>query len=245
MQSGGSIDPSRHLLLRGVGTRFPGFELGPLDLDLALGERWALAGANGSGKTTTVRIISGRLPDFTGSTTLLGIDVAHDPPAARARVGLLPEQRAGFGWMTVRQHLDFVSAFHPAWDPDYAARLQAGFHLRDDARVGTLSKGMRLKLSLVAAEAFRPPILLLDEPTSGVDPVAREELLDLLDDAVPEGGDRLLIFSTHVLEDLDRLRPRVAVLAGGTLRRVGTTEELLGPDPDDPRRRALIRELGA
>lgn len=244
MQPTEARDPSS-LLLRGVGTRFPGFELGPLDLEMTLGERWALAGANGSGKTTTVRIISGRLHDYQGDVTLLGMNVASDPPTARGRVGVLPEQRTGFGWMTVRQHLDFVSAFHPNWDPDYAARLQAGFDLRDEARVGTLSKGMRLKLSLVAAEAFRPPILLLDEPTSGVDPVAREELLDLLDDAVPEGGDRLLIFSTHILEDLDRLRPRVAVLAGGKLRRVGTTGELLGPDPDDPRRRTLIRELSA
>lgn len=243
MQASDSDDASRRLRLRRVGASFPGFELGPLDLDMALGERWALAGANGSGKTTTVRIISGRLPDFHGEATVLGIDVADDPPTARSRVGVLPEQRAGFGWMTVRQHLDFVSAFHPTWDPGYAAQLQAGFALPDEAKVGTLSKGMRLKLSLVAAEAFRPPVLLLDEPTSGVDPVAREALLDLLDEVVPEGGDRLLIFSTHILEDLDRLRPRVAVLAGGELTRVGSTEELLGPDPDDPRRRALIREL--
>ncbi|MEQ9569142.1 MAG: ABC transporter ATP-binding protein [Longimicrobiales bacterium] len=238
-----SIDPSRHLELHGVATHFSGFDLGPLDLDMALGERWVIAGANGSGKTTTVRIISGRLPDFEGTVTVLGADVRESPVAVRARIGLLPEQRAGFGWMTVREHLDFVSAFHPEWDPDYAARLQAGFHLRDEAKVGTLSKGMRLKLALVAAEAFRPPILLLDEPTSGVDPVAREGLLDLIDEAVPPGGNRLLIFSTHILEDLDRLRPQIAVLAGGRLQRMGAADELLGPDRDDPRRRALIREM--
>lgn len=245
MQPTESSDVKRLLRVRAVGTRFSGFELGPLDFGMELGQRWALAGANGSGKTTTVRIISGRIPDFEGSATVLGTDVRRHPAETRALIGLLPERRVGLGWMTVREHLDFLSAFHPGWDPDYAAQLQIRLNLPDSARVGTLSKGMRLKLSLLAAEAFRPPILLLDEPTSGVDPVARERLLDLLDEAVPEGGDRLLIFSTHILEDLDRLRPRVAVLASGQLRRVGTADELLGPDPDHPGRRALIRELNS
>lgn len=231
------------LTLEGVTVRFPGFQLGPLDLQMHLGERWALAGVNGSGKTTTVRVVTGRLRDFEGRVTLLGTDVAADPPGARTRLGVLPERRTGFGWMTVREHLDFLAPFHPTWDAAYARELQNRFGLSDREPVGALSTGMRLRLALVAAEAFRPPVLLLDEPTSGIDPIGRDHLLEMLDELVPPGGDRLLIFSTHILEDLERLRPRIAVLRGGQLRRIGTSDELLPPDPDDPHRRLLLKEM--
>lgn len=240
---GGRSNGARALTLERVTTRFPDFSLGPIDLEMRLGERWAFAGANGSGKTTTVRIICGRHHGFGGRVTLLGTDVAADPAGARAHIGLLPERRVGFGWMTVRQHLDFVATFHPTWDSAYARELQDQLELSDREKVGTLSTGNRLRLALVAAEAFRPPILLLDEPTSGIDPIGRDILIEMLDEVVPRGSDRLLIFSTHILEDLERLQPRIAVLAAGQLRRVGTSDELLPPDPTDPTRRRLLNEM--
>ena len=197
--------------------RYSGFVLEALDLEFAPGERVAFVGANGAGKSTTLRAIAGRATDYAGKVTVSGTDIRSLLPAVRANIGFLPERPLGFGWMTVAEHLRFLSNFFPTWDRDYGHALLRRLDLPPSSKVGTLSKGMAVKLSLIAAEAPRPPLLILDEPTSAIDPVMRGELLELIDDCVPAGGDRLVLFSSHILEDVERIADRVVLLRRGRL----------------------------
>lgn len=203
--------------LTGFRVGFGRFELGPLDLRVRAGDRLALVGPNGAGKSTTLRAMSGRLPDYGGSVEVGGVEVRASPVHVRGSVGVLPEDLLGFGWMSVREHLGFLARFHPEWDRGYAEQLRRDLDVPADRALADLSRGNRVKLSLVAAEAFRPPVLLLDEPTSGIDPLMRRRILDLVDRCAPRDGGRTVVFSTHILEDLDRLADRVVLLHGGRL----------------------------
>lgn len=205
---------------------YPLFRLEPLSLDFSDGERVAIVGPNGSGKSTIMKAIAGLLSDYDGSIRVDGTEMRTATAEIRARIGLMPEELRAFGWMTVRQHLDFVSRFYGGWDRDYEKELLDRLALPEQARIGTLSKGMRVKLAFVTAEVHRPPILLLDEPTSGLDPVVRRELIDAVRECVPEDGGRLALFSTHILEDVEWLAERVVVLRHGRLE-LDTTVELL------------------
>ena len=207
--------------------RFDGFTLGPLDLGVEAGERMALVGPNGAGKSTTMRGMAGRLETYEGSALLNGLEVREDPVAVRGTVGVLPEELLGFGWMTVADHLAFLPSFHAAWDRAYAEELREHLEIPTGTPLADLSKGNRVKLSLVVAEAFRPPVLLLDEPTSGIDPLMRRRILDLVDQCAPRGGGRTVLFSTHILEDLDRIADRVVLLKDGRVLRDASLEELV------------------
>lgn len=213
--------------LRGFSVDYPTFVLGPLSLALQRGERVALVGPNGAGKTTTLMAMGGRLrADYTGSVLTEGREMRSVLPHVRTRIGVVPEELAGFRWMTVRQHLDFLRRFYPAWDRDYENTLLLRLGLPETTRLGALSKGMRVKLSIIAAEACRPDVLLLDEPTSGLDPVVRRGLVDIVRDCVPSGGDRTVVFSTHLLEDVEWMADRVIVLKSGTLCMDTTVDSL-------------------
>ncbi len=197
---------------------FSGFTLGPLSLAIGEGERVALVGPNGAGKSTTLRGIAGLLPGgYAGHARVDGQEVAETGPAVRRRVGLLPERMAGFGWMTVAEHLAFLSAFHPTWDARHARELLDRLELPDDVKLAHLSKGMQVKLSLVSTEAYRPPVLLLDEPTSGIDPLMRRDLLLLLRECAQGAERRTLLFSSHILEDVEIVAERVLLLRSGKL----------------------------
>jgi ABC-2 type transport system ATP-binding protein len=196
---------------------YPGFTLGPLSLEVTSGERIALVGPNGAGKSTLLRTICGLQRDYGGRVTVEGKDVRTLGPRVRIRIGVLPERMLGFGWMTVGDHLRFLSSFHPSWDEAYAEELRMGLGLPAGARLANLSKGMQVKLSFVAAEAYRPPVLLLDEPTSGIDPVMRGELLARIRQCAPDEGDRTVIFSSHLLEDVDAVARRVLLLRKGRI----------------------------
>ncbi len=214
------------LSLRKFTVRYSAFTLEPLSLDFKPGERVAFIGPNGSGKSTTFRALAGRASEYEGQIFLDGKDLRYLTPLARRRIGFLPESMAGYGWMTVREHLQFIREFFPEWDDAYAAALISRLRIPVDHRLANLSKGTRVKLSFVAAEAYRPPVLLLDEPTSGVDPDVRGELIDCILAASAEWPDRLILFSTHLLEDVERLADRVVMLSHGSLRMDLSTSEL-------------------
>jgi ABC-2 type transport system ATP-binding protein len=223
---------------------FDGFSLGPLSLSIGVGERVALVGPNGAGKSTTLRALCGLLPGgYQGSMRVGGEEVAEVGPVVRRTVGLLPERLAGFGWMTVREHLDFLGSFHPDWDGGYAAELVDRLQLPLGTKLANLSKGMQVKLSLVAAESFRPTVLLLDEPTSGIDPLMRHDLLALLRACAPPGGARTILFSSHLLEDVDAVSDRVLLLRDGRLFGDTTVTELRTASGDAPISEELVRRL--
>lgn len=229
--------------LDGFGVAYPGFTLGPLQLHLGAGERVALVGANGAGKSTALRALAGRLEPYLGSARVHGREVREDRIRTRLVVGVLPERFLGFPWMTVVEHLDFLAGFHATWDRRYARHLCQALDVPDGKVLGALSKGNLMKLSLVAAEAFRPPVLLLDEPTSGIDPVMRDQLLSVLRECLDGDGNRTLLFSTHILEDIEPVAGRVLLLREGRLVGDTTLEALRRESPDTSVAGAVARRL--
>ena len=215
------------LSVEGLTVRYPDFELRPLSVRFDRGERVALVGENGAGKSTVMRAIAGLHRDYEGRVEVEGAETRALGAAVRTRVGLLPERLLGFGWMTVAEHLRFLAGFHPTWDAAHADALRARLALPERTRLAHLSKGMAVKLSLVAAEAFRPPILLLDEPTSGIDPVMRREILDLVDEVASTASGRVVVFSTHILEDVEAVAERVILLRRGRLVADATVDALV------------------
>ncbi len=217
--------------LRRFSVTYPSFTLAPLTLEFRAGERVAFVGPNGSGKSTTLRALAGRLSGYSGDILLDGHDLRGLLPLARRRIGLLPETLAGYGWMTVREHLALIREFYPGWDDAYVTQLLARLRVPLDELMGRLSKGTRMKVSFVAAEAYRPPLLLLDEPTSGLDPEVRRELVDAVLAASGERTDRVVLFSTHLLEDVGMLAERVVLLVKGALRLDASVSELRESHP--------------
>ena len=128
--------------------------------------------------------------------------------------------------MTVRDHLAFLQHFYPSWDPVYAAHLADRLRVPLDQSLGRLSKGTRVKVAFVAAEAYRPPLLLLDEPTSGLDPEVRGELLEAVRASLDAQTDRVVLFSTHLLEDVELIADRVVLLENGRLGLDASVSEL-------------------
>ncbi len=231
------------LELRDMRVVYPEFTLGPLTLSLGTGERVALVGPNGAGKSTTLKVICGLVPEYGGQVAVGGAELRGLGPRVRSRIGVLPERLLGFGWTTVAEHLRFLQAFHPTWDPVYAEELRTRLQLPADRKLANLSKGMQVKLSLVAAEAFRPPILLLDEPTSGIDPVMRGEILAILAECAPPDSDRTVIFSTHILEDIEDVAERVILLRSGQVLADLSRSQLTAEATDGSVSRALYRRL--
>jgi ABC-2 type transport system ATP-binding protein len=214
------------IALRQFSVSYPSFTLEPLSLEFSPGERVAFVGPNGSGKTTTLRALAGRLAEYDGTILFDGEDLRGLLPLGRRRIGLLPESLAGYGWMTVREHLAFLREFYPSWDADYAAHLADRLHVPLHEAIGRLSKGTRVKVSFIAAEAYRPPLLLLDEPTSGLDPEVRGELIHAILSSVDETSERVVLFSTHLLEDVDAIAGRVLLLVNGRLGMDASVSEL-------------------
>jgi len=231
------------LLLEDFRVRYPEFTLGPLDLGFGPGERVALVGPNGAGKSTTLRAMAGHMREYDGSVRLDDREVRDDPVDVRARVGMLPERLSGLGWMTVRERLGFLARLYPSWDAGYAKQLTDRMSIPMDSKVGTLSRGTGMKLSFVAAEAFRPDILLLDEPTAGVDPVMRYEMLDVIDACAPRGGHRTVIFSSHILEDVERIADRLLIISNGRIVTDRPTSELREGDAATPLSEIIYRQL--
>lgn len=213
---------------------YPTFTLGPVSLTLAPGEHVALVGPNGAGKSTTLRGLVGLIPEHGGSVVFEGRDPREAGPGVRGRIGVLPEKVMGFGWMTVAEHLSFLAPFYPTWDAPYAQELARRLDLPLETKLANLSKGNGVKLSLVAAEAYRPPLLLLDEPTSGLDPVMRTDVLDLIDECAPRDGDRTVLFSSHILEDIEAAADRVLILREGRLLVDASVDDLRATHPERP-----------
>ncbi|HZM93218.1 MAG TPA: ABC transporter ATP-binding protein [Vicinamibacterales bacterium] len=188
-----------------------------VSLVITAGCVFGLVGENGAGKSTLIKHLLGLWRAETGTVRLFGIDPVSDPVAVLGRVGYLSEEPDLPGWMRVGELLRYTEAFYPRWDTTYADHLRDQFALDPDARVKTLSKGQRARLGLIAAEAHRPDLLILDEPSSGLDPIVRRDILEAIIRTVTDQG-RTVIFSSHLLDEVERVSDHLAMLHRGTLR---------------------------
>lgn len=199
--------------------------LDDISLSVPQGCVYGLVGGNGAGKTTLVKHLLGTLKAQQGSVRVLGQDPVQSPVEVLSQIGYLSEDRDLPGWMRVRDWIRYSEAFYPGWDAAYAERLRERFALDPDTRIKKLSRGEMAKAGLLAALAFRPPLLLLDEPSSGLDPSARRNILEAIIRTVASEG-RTVFFSSHLLEEVERVADRVAMLHLGKLVFEGTLEEL-------------------
>src|SRR5262245_64012761 len=162
------------------------------------GQVYGLVGANGAGKTTLLKHLLGLLRAATGSVRVFGLDPVRDPVGVLGRVGYLSEEREMPEWMRIDELMAYTQAFHPTtWDASYARELIETFGLDPSKKIKELSKGMRAQAGLVAAVAHRPELLILDEPSSGLDAVVRRDILDAIVRTVADDG-RTVIFSSHL-----------------------------------------------
>jgi ABC-2 type transport system ATP-binding protein len=189
------------------------------------GSVFALLGANGAGKTTTLKLLMNLLPPTAGSARVLGVDSRRLGERERAQIGYVSENQQLPLWMTVRQLLDYCRPFYPRWDRELERSLLAQFALPEDRKLKHLSRGMLMKASLLSSLAYRPKLLVLDEPFSGLDPLVREEFVSGVL-AISGAGDWTVLISSHDIEEVERLADRVAMLESGRLSLNETTEEL-------------------
>jgi ABC-2 type transport system ATP-binding protein len=202
--------------LRGVCKHYPPFSLADVALDVPTGSITGFIGANGAGKSTTIRIIMGLVTADSGDIEVLG----HRIPAATARakqdIGYVSEDTRLFPRATLQWHMDFVAQVFGAWDGAYAATLVRRFDLRPEQRIKGMSHGQRIKAALLLALARRPRLLVLDEPTTGLDPVARQEVIGALTDVVRDAG-RSVLFSSQNTLDVEQIADRVSFLDRGRI----------------------------
>lgn len=214
------------LALRSVCKVYPGFELGPLSLDLLPGIAMGLLGPNGAGKTTLLNVIALQSRLTAGAMTYGGVDIAWGDARWKSRISYIRETPAFYDELTIGETLRFAARIYEEWDRPFAEALMTRFGLDRSRRVGTLSKGTRVKLGLVAALAHRARLLLLDEPTAGLDPDAREDLQRALRDLLRERPDVSILLSSHIFEDLDAVADSVTIIRNGRLVFECSREEL-------------------
>lgn len=193
-----------------------GFALSGLDLRVPAGSVYGFLGPNGSGKTTTIRLLLGMLRPASGTIGVLDGMMPRDTARLLGRIGYVPEQPHFDPTQTVADLLRFQSAFYPGWDAAFAARQLDAFELAGSKKFGALSKGMKAKVMMLAALAQRPELLILDEPTDGLDPVARRDILASLLDYVAERQATVLI-SSHLVHELERICDWIGVMDAGRL----------------------------
>jgi ABC-2 type transport system ATP-binding protein len=189
------------------------------------GQVYGLVGANGAGKTTLIKHLLGLLRAATGSVRVFGRDPVRDPVGVLGRVGYLSEERELPEWMRIDELMAYTRAFHPTWDASYARELLETFGLDPANKIKALSKGMRAQAGLVAAVAHRPELLILDEPSSGLDAVVRRDILDAIVRTVVDDG-RTVIFSSHLLEEVERMSDHVTMLHGGRVTLSGALDDV-------------------
>jgi ABC-2 type transport system ATP-binding protein len=193
-------------------------------LQIPRGCVFGLVGENGAGKTTIIKHIMGLFKAQHGTVRVFGMDPIEKTPEVLAKIGFLSEDRTMPSWMRVTELMKYTSAFYPGWDSAYAEDLRKQFELDPRAKVKHLSRGERAKLGLLLALAHRPDLLVLDEPSSGLDLLVRRQILTAIIRTVSDEG-RTVLFSSHLLDEVERMADRLAVICDGSVVLYGTMEE--------------------
>ncbi len=208
-----------------VKTYFP-FRLGALDLTVPRGAIYGLIGPNGAGKTTILDLIYGMGRNEEGEIRVLGFDHQRDAVALKRRTSYVSPELNFDVWGSVGRAIRFVRGFYPTWDDAYCKDLMKSFDLDAGARIAWLSFGARTKLSVLLALAHRPELLLLDEPTTGLDAVSKQQLFaELL--RIVEDGERTVLISSHNLTDIERFADHVGMIRHGQLLLEGRMDEVV------------------
>jgi ABC-2 type transport system ATP-binding protein len=209
--------------------------LNDVSLSVPRGGVFGLIGGNGAGKTTVIKHILGLLKAQTGTVRVFGLDPVANPVGTLGRIGYLSENRDLPDWMGVGQLMRYTQAFFPNWDESYAEELRQAFDLDPKARIKTLSRGQRARAGLLVALAHRPELLVLDEPSSGLDPVVRRDILGAIIRTIADEG-RTVLFSSHLLDEVERVADRVAIIHQGRILLTAPMEEI-----KDTHRRVTLR----
>lgn len=211
----------------GLGRRYGGnWAVRHLEMNVPRGAVYGFLGLNGAGKTTTIRLLLGLLSKDEGSVSVLGFDPWRQGAKMRESVGFVPDNPTFYEWMTVPQLEAFVAHHRKGrWDFDHATRLRQVLELPPGQPVGTFSKGQRAKTALLLALAFRPELLVLDEPAGGLDPIMRRQLVEsLLSEYVGEGN--TVLISSHLINEISGLVDHVGLLKNGEMLYSGPAQEL-------------------
>jgi ABC-2 type transport system ATP-binding protein len=217
---------TKHIEMRNVRKGFRFFTLEDLSLDLEPGQIMGFVGPNGAGKSTTLRLLTGLLAPDAGEIRVLGHAMPEAQALAKRDIGYVSDDMRLFAHATLGWHMQFVASIYPGWDAQYAKTLVKRFNLRPEQNVSGLSSGEHVKAVLLLALARRPRLLILDEPTAGLDPVARHELLSEFMDVLRD-EDRSILFSSHNTVDVERISDRITFLDRGRLVDSSDKEDFL------------------
>src|SRR5438067_302745 len=199
--------------------------LASVNLSVPRGCVFGLVGANGAGKTTLIKHVLGLLKAQTGSVRVFGLDPVADPVGVLSRLGYLSEDRDLPGWMRVEELMRYTQAFFPKWDEKFAEELRRAFELDARAKVRALSRGQTARAGLLIALAHRPDLLVLDEPSSGLDPIVRRDILTAIIRTIADEG-RTVLFSSHLLDEVERVSDYVALVHQGKVVLSAPLDEL-------------------
>ena len=199
--------------------------LDSVSLSLPRGAVYGLVGANGAGKTTLIRHVLGLLKAESGSVRVFGLDPVDDPAGVLSRIGYLSEENDLPGWMRIDELMRYSQAFYPGWDAGYADELRQAFALDGAARIKTISKGQKARTGLLIALAHRPELLVLDEPSSGLDPIVRRDILGAVIRTIAHEG-RTVLFSSHLLDEVEAVADHVTMIDHGKIVLSAPLEEI-------------------
>ena len=200
--------------LHGVGKTYRFFKLDNIQLEVPHGQIMGLIGPNGAGKSTTIRILMGLVHQDRGEVQVLGHRMPAEQIAAKWNIGFASDDMRLYDSMTLEWHMRFVRSVYPQWDPAYAQVLLKRFGLRAEQKIKGFSHGQRVKATLLLVLARRPQLLVLDEPTTGLDPVARHEILRELTAVMTDEGRRIL-FSSHNTQDVEQISDQITFIDRG------------------------------
>lgn len=212
--------------LQGVSKTYPHFTLHDVDLALPTGSVTGFIGANGAGKSTTIRILMGLVHQDRGSVTVMGQSMPDGQAVAKREIGFVSEDMRLYKAATLGWHMEFIRAIFPSWDQAYADQLMTRFDLKRDHPIKGLSHGQRVKAALLLALARRPKLLVLDEPTTGLDPVARHEVLAALMEVLADES-RTVLFSSQNTLDVEQVSDHISFIDAGRIVESGDKEEFL------------------
>ena len=215
-----------YLEVKNLSKSFEGFRLHDITFTLPKGYIMGLVGPNGSGKTTTIKLILNMLKRTSGEVKILGFDNITQEQEAKRNLGVVFDSNYFSDEWKISQVEKSVSAFYENWNTQKFSEILERFHIQPSKKVKELSKGMQMKLMLACAFSYDAKLLILDEPTSGLDPVSRDELLHILSEYI-EDGEHSVLFSTHITGDLERAADYITYISYGELFFSGGKDELI------------------